>query len=269
MFMLFGGLLFVVNFVTILLLIRDKVEDVAKAARKAGRLEELAAVEAPPEAGKGTAAGSVYVGWEWREAIRTKAFWLIALAQLASFVSIFSILNQLGKHLEIVGISLSVAGSTLGLLGLFGLIGKFVFGYAAEKFPVRFVFAFCLGLQMVGLLILHLITSEAQVWLLFPFVAVFGLGFGAMGVVQPLIMLETFGLIAYATISAVIQLILSPFNTVAPTAVGAIVDNTGTYFPILTAGVFFLAIGAVAVVVARPPVKAAAPQPQAAFVSPP
>lgn len=272
MFIIFGGLMFVVNFVTIFFFIRDKMEDVAKAARKAGRREELEAAEAMSSPGAlpgpggapsgGPPQGSIYVGWQWREAIWTKAFWLIGLAQLASSISVFSILNQLGKHLEIVGINIAVAGSTLGLLGLFGLCGKFIFGYTAEKVPARFVFAFCLGLQVIGLLILLNVTSVEKAWLLVPFVAVYGLGFGAMGVLQPLLMLETFGLIAFATITGVLQLILSPFSAMTPTAVGAVVDATGTYFPVMTAGLFFLGVGATAIIFARPPVKAAPPEPQ-------
>ena len=75
--------------------------------------------------------GSLLQGFQWREAVRTRAFWLICVAQFASGVSIFAILNQLGKHLQIVGIDISVAGAALGLLGFFGLLGKLIFGYAA------------------------------------------------------------------------------------------------------------------------------------------
>lgn len=267
MFLIFGAALFVVNFAMIYFFVKDKPQDVAVAARKANRPEELAAVEADAgEAGgaatpEGTAShGSISEGWQWKDAVKTRAFWLIAGGQLASFISIFAILNQLGKHLEIVGIDISVASAALGLLGFFGLLGKIFFGWASEKYPVRYVFAFCLTLQIVGIMVLFSVTSDARIWILFPFVAIYGLGFGAMGALQPLIVLETFGIVAYATILGVMQVILRSANAVAPVAVGATVDSTGSYTTVFIATIVFLVVGAMSVSLARPPRRAAVPE---------
>ena len=268
MFLIFGSTLFVLNFVIIYFFVRDKVEDVADAARKAGREEELAEAEAAlaarDAAQSGTAeeagaGGAINEGWSWQDALRTRSFWLIAGAQFGAFISLFAVLNQLAKHLEIVGINIGTAGTALGLLGVFGLLGKFISGYAAEKMPVRKVFAFFLALQAVGVLVLLLVTSDAQVWLLFPFVALYGLGFGAMGALQPLILLETFGLVAYATILGVMQVLLTVVNAIAPAAIGVSVDTTGTYVQVFVATLAFLLLGILAIVFARPPSRAMAP----------
>ena len=268
MFLIFGAVLFVVNFSLIALFVKDKPRDVAQYARKAQRWEEYAAVRpamgddldedeatqaAMAKRSGSPSRGAVTAGFLWKEALRTKAFWLIAIAQFASFVSIFAVLNQLGYHLDIMGMDISVAGTALGLLGFFGLLGKIIFGMASEKWPVRYDFSFCLALQVIGILLLFQVRSNGQIYLLFPFVAIYGLGFGAMGALQPLIMLETFGLVAYGTINGVMRVIVQGANAMTPPAVGVSVDTTGTYFLAFTAAIVLLAVGTLAVVMARTP----------------
>ncbi|MQG21726.1 MAG: MFS transporter [SAR202 cluster bacterium] len=264
LFFIFGISLFVINFIVIYFFVKDQPEDVAVEARKAGRLEELAAVESEilgqNSASAGAADderlpshGAIDQGWDWKDAVKSKVFWLIAMGQTAAFISIFAILNQLAKHLEIIGINLAVAGFALGLLGFFGLFGKLIFGWLSEKFPVRYVFAFCLVLQIIGIFILFLVTSDARVWILIPFVALYGLGFGAMGALQPLIVLNTFGILSYATILGVMQVLLRVANALAPVAVGASVDSSGSYNTVFIATIVFLVFGTVCVALAKPP----------------
>jgi MFS family permease len=266
MFLIFGAGLFLINFGVLLFLVRDKMGDVARAARKAGRPEELAVAESAlrdEAAAKGAevsdsshpALGAGVRGWQWRQALGTWAFWLISIAQLTSFVSVFAVLNQLGKHLEIVGLNISTAGVALGFLGLFGLLGKLIFGFASEQFPVRFVFALCLVLQIIGVLILLGVTSDARLWLLYPFVVLYGLGFGAMGALQPLIVLQTFGLVAYATLMGIMQIFLRSANAITPVAVGASVDATGTYTTVFIATIALLSVGTFLVLFARLPAR--------------
>ena len=266
MFLVFGVVLLLVNFSVIFIFIRDKPSDVARAAERAGRMDELAAVlpalniESETHVGKAVSGtSSVLEGLNWREAIRTKTFWLIAVAQFGSMVSVFAILNQLAKHLEIVGIGISTAGLSLAILGFSGLIGKLVFALAAEKYPVRFVFATSLAIQAAALLMLLQVNSADRVWLLYVFVIIYGFGFGAIGALQPLIMLQSFGLVAYATITGVMRIVLQGANSITPPAVGFTVDAIGTYQPVFMATIVFLIVGSSALVFARPPILGSGP----------
>ena len=101
-----------------------------------------------------------------------------------------------------------------------------------------------------------LLRSPAEVWLLWPFVAVYGIGFGAVGALMPLVVADTFGLLAYATIFGAQQLILRIVNGGLPPVVGWSVDSTGTYEAAFLATILSLVIGAVAVVFARTPAQA-------------
>ena len=255
----FGLAIIVINSLLIWLWVRDKPEDVIVEARRVGREREAQTAEAllaaanPTEAAGTTGRRPAASGVTWQESLRMPAFWLLTVAFVATFASIFAVLNQLGKHLEIVGISTATAGGALGLLGAFGFLGKLIFGFASERFPSRYGFAAICVLQVFGIIILLLLRTPGEVWLLWPFVAVYGVGFGAVGALMPLVVADTFGLLAYATIFGVQQLILRIVNGGLPPVVGWSVDYSGTYEAAFIATIFSLLIGAVAVVFARVP----------------
>ena len=260
----FGLAIIVINSLLIWLWVRDKPEDVIAEARRVGRDREAQTAQAllvATRSASGSDEGSTpppggSQGVTWQESLRMPAFWLLTLAFVATFASIFAVLNQLGKHLEIVGISTATAGGALGLLGAFGFLGKLIFGFASERFPSRYGFAAICVLQIFGIVILLLLRSPAEVWLLWPFVAVYGVGFGAVGALMPLVVADTFGLLAYATIFGAQQLILRIVNGGLPPVVGWSVDSTGTYEAAFLATILSLVIGAVAVVFARTPTQA-------------
>ena len=265
MFVIYGVGLLVLNSAVILLWIRDKPEDVVDEARRVGR--ETEAAEARRLAALGARTGDEATGasgpaqdldattdvTRWQDGVRTAAFWFIAATFMAAFTSIFAVLNQLGKHLEIVGIDIQVAGTALGLLGLFGLIGKVVFGLIAEKIPVRHAFAIVSVMQVAGILILLLVHSNDQVLLLWPFVAVYGVGFGAVGALMPLMIADTFGITAYGTIFGVMQLLLRVGSAGIPVAVGLSVDRTGEYTLAFLITIVVLALGTAASIFAKRP----------------
>lgn len=260
----FGVAIIVINSLLIWLWVRDKPEDVIAEARRVGRDREAQTAQAllaATRSGSGSDEGearppSGSQGVTWQESLRMPAFWLLTLAFVATFASIFAVLNQLGKHLEIVGISTATAGGALGLLGAFGFLGKLIFGFASERFPSRYGFAAICVLQIFGIIILLLLRTPAEVWLLWPFVAVYGVGFGAVGALMPLVVADTFGLLAYATIFGAQQLILRIVNGGLPPIVGWSVDSSGTYEVAFLATIVSLLIGAVAVVFARTPAQA-------------
>ena len=254
----FGVAIIAVNSLLIWLWVRDKPEDVIAEARRVGREREaqtaealLAATTSGSSADAGDTRPATSQGVTWQQSLRMPAFWLLTVAFVATFASIFAVLNQLGKHLEIVGISTATAGGALGLLGAFGFMGKLIFGFASERFPSRYGFAAVCVLQMCGIVILLLLRTPGELWLLWPFVAVYGVGFGAVGALMPLVVADTFGLYAYATIFGAQQLILRIVNGGLPPVVGWSVDYTGTYEAAFVATIFALLVGAVAVVFAR------------------
>ncbi|MFN8555911.1 MAG: MFS transporter [Dehalococcoidia bacterium] len=244
MFVLYGVTLFVVNLALIWLFVRDRPEEVAAAARRAGRPEELAAAEAmlADQATRRMGRRRLNQPGDWSvgAAVRTRAFWFITLALLSYSVSVFAVLNQVGNHLKIVGINLTAAGTAIGLLGLFGLIGKVTFGWASQRWRPRYV---CGAVCAPGGRHPRADAGDlarAGVGTV-PFAICYGLGFGAMAAVQQLVIIDSFGFVSFATILGVVQVFQRLGGALTPTLTGLSVDATQSYRQVFWVTIVLLA----------------------------
>ena len=99
----------------------------------------------------------------------------------------------------------------------------------------------------------RIVRSNDDIWLLWPFVAVYGVGFGAVGALMPLMIADTFGIIAYGTIFGVMQMLLRVGSAGLPIAVGYSVDLTGSYTIAFLVTIVVLVFGTLASLVAKRP----------------
>ena len=206
----------------------------------------------PPEAedGGGDApAAASGAGATLAEALRSRAFWLVIAALPLATMTYGSVLPQLVPHLELVGAPRQEAAWALGLFAVFGACGKVSFGWMTERRPARYVFAASLGFQAAGVWLLLAAGGSAATWLALP---VLGLGFGALGALMQLLVLETFGPRAYGSIFGLVNFATLGTAVAGPLFVGASFAATGSYATgFLAMSGVFLAAAAVAVF-ARP-----------------
>jgi len=199
----------------------------------------------PSEAARPLGAGGVTL----RAAVRTRAFLLVIVALLFAQVTYQSILPQLVPHLENVGISRGTAATAISFFALFGMAGKVSFGWFCERYPARYALVASLACQIAGIAILLTAGEAAWVW---AFVPVFGLGFGALGVVIPLLVQETFGMLAFGTIFGMVNFLTLGAALVGPPLVGASFDATGSYQTAFTVIAGLFVVSAVTVSFLRP-----------------
>ncbi len=200
---------------------------------------------ADPEGAPPPVAGGVTL----RTAVRTRAFLLVIVALFFAQVTYQSILPQLVPHLENVGISRGTAATAISFFALFGMAGKVSFGWFCERYPARYALVTSLACQIAGITILLTAGDAAWVW---AFVPVFGLGFGALGVVMPLLVQETFGMLAFGTIFGMVNFLTLGAALVGPPLVGASFDATGSYQTAFTVIAGLFVISAVTVSFLRP-----------------
>ncbi|MCX6552270.1 MAG: MFS transporter, partial [Acidobacteria bacterium] len=104
----------------------------------------------PYGSGEAGGAGSPAAGLEYLEAIRTRAFWMIAAAGSMTFYAILGISAHLFLHLRGQGFDVPTAARGLSWMFLMGLTGKFLFGYLADLFDHKQVLLVNLGIMFVG-----------------------------------------------------------------------------------------------------------------------
>ncbi|MEX2446658.1 MAG: MFS transporter, partial [Dehalococcoidia bacterium] len=184
-----------------------------------------------------------------RHALRSRSFYIVVLSLLFAQLSYQAVLPQIVPHLENVGMSRSTAAVALSALALVGMGGKVSFGWLCERWPARYALTVSLACQVAGIAILLAAGDSAAVWL---FVPVFGLGFGALGAIMPLLVQDTFGLAAFGMIFGLVNTFTLSSALVGPPLVGASFDATGSYQTAFIAISALLLVAAVAITLARP-----------------
>ena len=183
---------------------------------------------APSEARRadGSVAPAPAASFSVTQALRSRAFYLVVAALLLAQVTYQSVLPQIVPHLESVGISRTTAAAALSTVALFGGAGKIVLGWFCERHPARVALVVSLLCQVVGMIMLLAAGDSPLVWLSVP---VFGFGFGALGAIQPLLVQETFGMLAFSRIFGLINFLTLASALIGPPLVGASFDATQSY----------------------------------------
>ncbi len=161
-----------------------------------------------------------------RQALKTKAFWLIALTFLLALMATDAVAVHLAPHLESRGFSPQLAATALGFMALVSIIGRLGFGWLGDMLDKRHALAICLTLQCIGLLILANTTS---LWHVFLYLAIFSPGYGGLRPLSFAIRAEYFGRRAFGTIAGLTQLITMFGTITGPVFAGWMFDTTGSY----------------------------------------
>lgn len=198
--------------------------------------------------------GEPEVQWTLQEAMRTPAMWMLALAGgLVFFIHTGVNIHQ-AAFLRDQDISASVAASALTVMAAGTALGSIFWGWLLDRLPVRTVYALTAG-WLGGVALLFLLVESAPT--AFAVAAVFGVGLGGLLVVPPVVMADYFGRSSLGAIRGITEPFVSGGQAIGGIAAGLIFDLSNSYtgtFPMFTVAAL---IGAVLIVLARRPVRAA------------
>ncbi len=216
--------------------------------------------EAAGPSGDGQGAGAMD-GFEWREALATRTFWLICVAGILSGAAVGTAMVLIVPYLESVGIPRQEAALGVTLLSSLSVIGRLGFGWLGDRMPKRYLLAASYGLVAVGALLIAFVT---KFWMVIPSLLFLGPGYGGSVPVRPAMTADYFGRRNYGTITGLMGTV-GAFGGIAATPLAAkIYDTTGSY---KVAWLIFAAIalvGTVLILFAKPPKREkaqVAPQP--------
>lgn len=176
-----------------------------------------------------------------RLAVLTRAFIFSGLAMIAvSFATTAVLVHQVPYLESHLGLSKSLAGSTVALYTLFSIVGRLGLGMLGDRVSKPWLIAFCALLIGGGTIVLALAT---EFWQVVVAIMLISPGFGGTIPVRPAMMADYFGTRHFGTVNGVAALMNTTGGALGPWAVGYIVDLTGTYTPgwYLAAGVGLLA----------------------------
>lgn len=184
------------------------------------------------------------------QALKTPAFWMLTMAQVASSVAIVTLALHLVPKLTDTGMSAPAAAFIQTVYTLVALPAQFVSGYMADRLPKTIMIAFFLALQGLGILVIALFDSVAMAYV---FAFLYGIGFGGRSPLTTAIRGEYFGRKAFATIMGISQFPMNIAMIFAPLFAGYMFDTTGTYIVPFTTFAALSFMGAVMMLFVRKP----------------
>lgn len=163
-----------------------------------------------------------------REALKTKAFWLLAFVSFFQQVGTSAVMVHIVPYLESVGVPTTIAALSVTGMTVFSLIGRLGFGLLGDFANKRYLIATALALQTIGLFIFSLIGVD-RMWLLLVFLLTFGPGYGGPIPVRPALQADYFGTRSFGTIMGLIGAVAMLGGLVSPVLAGWMFDTLGSY----------------------------------------
>jgi MFS family permease len=196
----------------VLFVMREKPEDMGLVA---------------PGSGSGLAGGRSHteLGMRFREALRTRNFWILATVAMLTFYAILALLTHLFLHMREQGFEPQVAASGLTVLFLLGLVGKIASGILADLVGRKAVFVGTLAVMCIGAWLL-ISTSGVTFW---PAIVLLGAGWGGVYTLLQLLAAETFGVRDLGKILGTITVLDTFGGGMGPFLTGLMYDAYGSY----------------------------------------
>ncbi len=166
-------------------------------------------------------------GFTWRQAIRTKAFWLISVGHGSSSAVIVTVTVHLGSILNVDrGFSLHTVGLVVATYTAVGAIFNLVGGYMGDRVPIRLALFWFTAIQAAAVVVLLVARDLTTVYV---FAVLMGIGFGGRAPLTSAIRGVYFGRKEFASITGVSQWPGNLLMFSMPIFAGYMYDAAGNY----------------------------------------
>jgi MFS family permease len=117
--------------------------------------------------------------WTLRAALRTRDYWWVVLVFFTTSFSLNMLVVHQAAHVVDAGYSPTLAALSVGLVGLLNSIGGVFSGLLSDRAGREIGCTLGASCAIVGVFLFLLVRDPALPWLLYAFIILFGLGFGA------------------------------------------------------------------------------------------
>jgi sugar phosphate permease len=185
------------------------------------------------------------------EALRTRAFWLLALGSSGFGMVITTIMVHQFAHMEEgIGLARGSAAIVVVVIGALNSIGRLLGGWLGDHWNKRLLAGWGPALSSISLLILAFATSF---WETIAYAAIFGLMWGIAGAPTNSLRGEYFGRASFGKILGMANLAIMPGLIGGPVIAGWMQDELGNYKLIFTIFAIAGALSSLLILLARQP----------------
>jgi sugar phosphate permease len=166
-------------------------------------------------------------GFSVREALKTRAFWFIAMTMTLSGATVHAVMVHMMPYLISIDFGREKASLVASLVVFVSVCGRFGSGWLSSRISTRYLLVFGLLLQGMGLFVL---AVTQNFWQAIMFVILFGPGYGGVITIRLAIQAEYFGRKAFGAIQGIIMGIVCIGTMSSPLLTGLVYDLYGSYF---------------------------------------
>jgi MFS family permease len=195
-------------------------------------------------------AAALPESWTARQAIRSRAFWILFAVFGATWIPVFVPLVHLVPMARGLGVPPLLAATLVSALGASALVGRLIMGGASDRIGRRAALAVALLLQagaFVGFASAHELPA------LYAASVVFGFSYGAGSTLFPAAVADFFGREQAASIAGLLFALAGSMAAWGPLAAGLIYDRAGDYQLAWWLSAGFNALALLLLAFARPP----------------
>jgi sugar phosphate permease len=187
--------------------------------------------DVPAERGEGPLpAGEPQPEPSLRAVLKDSRFWLLAVCYSLAVLTEMSVVVHQVAFAQDRQIARVAAASSLGLLGLASLFGRFFFGWLSDRIADA-KYAAALGFfLMIGGMVL-LLKTDALPWL-YAYAILFGFGYGSISTLMPYLLADRFGRRILGRSYGMLTFFAAGVGgSLGPVITGRIHDLVGSYTP--------------------------------------
>ncbi|MFC1965623.1 MFS transporter [Chloroflexota bacterium] len=213
-----------------------------------GQIESLATLDSvlsPPS--------TVELNIPVRRVLKSRPFWCLALAFTCHSMVISAVIAHVMPYLSTIGIVRSMSSLVATAVPLTSVGGRLGLGWLGDRVNKKLITAGAFATMGLGLLCFGY-AGTAGIWLLVPFIVLFGIGYGGINTLRIALQREYFGRTSFGTVLGVMVGITMSGSILGPPLAGWVYDNWGSYQSIwfIFAG---LAVAAIISILAVRPVR--------------
>ncbi len=251
MFVIFAVVTWLVVLIPSVILMRRRPEDVG--LYPDGIRPSATEAESPREEQASPASElslSLEPIWSRREVLTTGTFWLLAFCFGLDSMAFQGINISLAPYIQDLGYSEAMLATVMTFRVIMGAVALAFMGFLAEHAHRVIVRVAPFLLQGTGAFLFLLAGQPAFLWLA---VAVYGLGFSGVSLVQEVIWANYFGRLSLGLVRSLGYLAAFGFGAAGPIAMNAVFDVLGSYRPAFMVAIGMFAVSTFLVGIVRPP----------------
>ena len=183
-------------------------------------------------------------GFEVREAMRSRSFWLFGLADLVFAMAGVGLRVHLVPFLTGVGYSAPAAAEIFGAMFLFSAVGTFLVGRVADRMGGRATLAMVYVIAGGGMAML---LGASHIAAIGAFLVIFGLVRETPAAIVPIALTESLGRKRLGTLLGILALFTTLGFAMGPVIAGGIFDRSGSYTGALVLFAAFAIVASLAI----------------------